>query len=68
MGAAEIALAITFRSNTAGIQPPRASVRNRPVARQAPVYEASLVAPQFIYVMKDLRKVVPPSREILRGI
>ena len=22
----------------------------------------------FIYVMKDLRKVVPPSREILRGI
>ena len=26
------------------------------------------MAPQFIYVMKDLRKVVPPSREILRGI
>jgi sulfate-transporting ATPase len=26
------------------------------------------VAPQFIYVVKDLRKVVPPSREILRGI
>jgi sulfate-transporting ATPase len=24
--------------------------------------------PPFIYVMKDLRKVVPPSREILRGI
>src|SRR5438132_5006262 len=24
--------------------------------------------PQFIYVMKDLRKVVPPSREIRRGI
>ncbi len=24
--------------------------------------------PQFIYVMKDLKKVVPPSREILRGI
>ncbi len=24
--------------------------------------------PQFIFVMKDLRKVVPPSREILRGI
>src|SRR5947209_16159371 len=24
--------------------------------------------PQSIYVMKDLRKVVPPSREILRGI
>jgi sulfate-transporting ATPase len=30
--------------------------------------QGSLVAPQFIYVMKDLRKVVPPSREILRGI
>jgi energy-dependent translational throttle protein EttA len=26
------------------------------------------MAPQFIYVMKDLRKVVPPQREILRGI
>ncbi|HET7630871.1 MAG TPA: energy-dependent translational throttle protein EttA [Gemmatimonadaceae bacterium] len=24
--------------------------------------------PQFIYVMKDLRKIVPPQREILRGI
>jgi energy-dependent translational throttle protein EttA len=24
--------------------------------------------PQFIYVMKDLRKVVPPNREILKGI
>jgi len=30
--------------------------------------EDSPLAPQFIYVMKDLRKVVPPSREILRGI
>jgi len=26
------------------------------------------VAPQFIYVMKGLRKVVPPSREVLRDI
>src|SRR5689334_10029679 len=24
--------------------------------------------PEFIYVMKDLRKVVPPKREILKGI
>src|SRR5262245_30398420 len=24
--------------------------------------------PEFIYVMKDLRKVVPPRREILKGI
>src|SRR6478672_5709464 len=30
--------------------------------------KSQIVAPQFIYVMKDLRKVVPPSREILRGI
>jgi len=28
----------------------------------------SNVAPQFIYVMKGLRKVVPPSREVLRDI
>jgi ATPase subunit of ABC transporter with duplicated ATPase domains len=27
-----------------------------------------MAPPAFIYVMKDLRKVVPPSREILRGI
>jgi sulfate-transporting ATPase len=27
-----------------------------------------MAPPQFIYVMKDLRKVIPPSREILRGI
>jgi ATP-binding cassette ChvD family protein len=27
-----------------------------------------MAPPSFIYVMKDLRKVVPPSREILRGI
>jgi len=27
-----------------------------------------MAPPQFIYVMKDLRKVVPPSREVLRGI
>src|SRR6266542_268418 len=26
------------------------------------------MAHQFIYVMKDLRKIVPPRREILRGI
>ena len=28
----------------------------------------AMAPPSFIYVMKDLRKVVPPSREILRGI
>jgi ATP-binding cassette ChvD family protein len=26
------------------------------------------MAPEFIYTMKDLRKVVPPKREILKGI
>src|ERR1700740_685589 len=26
------------------------------------------MAHQFIYVMKDLRKIVPPKREILKGI
>src|SRR5919108_1867944 len=26
------------------------------------------MAHQFVFVMKDLRKVVPPKREILRGI
>src|SRR5690606_5402885 len=29
---------------------------------------SQLSTPQFIYVMKDLRKVVPPSREVLKGI
>src|SRR5690606_34144651 len=28
----------------------------------------SMSTPQFIYVMKGLRKVVPPNREILKGI
>jgi len=27
-----------------------------------------MAGPQYIYVMKDLRKVVPPKREILKGI
>ena len=33
-----------------------------------PPQSHSPLAPQFIYVMKDLRKVVPPSRIILDGI
>src|SRR5579883_546358 len=33
-----------------------------------PPFPRRHVAPQFIYVMKGLRKVVPPSREILRDI
>jgi len=30
--------------------------------------EARTMSPDFIYTMKDLRKVVPPKREILKGI
>jgi energy-dependent translational throttle protein EttA len=30
--------------------------------------EGIMSTPQFIYVMKGLRKVVPPNREILKGI
>src|SRR5438093_10428870 len=26
------------------------------------------MAPQFIFIMKDLRKIVPPKREVLKGI
>ena len=37
-------------------------------AHQTSTRDRPHVAPQFIYVMKDLRKVVPPSREILDGI
>src|SRR6476619_6892295 len=40
----------------------------RPPTSSSRYLRGTLVAPQFIYVMKDLRKVVPPSREILRGI
>jgi ATP-binding cassette ChvD family protein len=29
---------------------------------------AGLMGPQFVFTMRDLRKVVPPKREILRGI
>src|SRR5436190_20168735 len=30
--------------------------------------EGTSMSPDFIYTMKDLRKVVPPKREILKGI
>jgi sulfate-transporting ATPase len=30
--------------------------------------DATMSGPQYIYVMKDLRKVVPPKKEILKGI
>ena len=31
-------------------------------------FAAPMNTPQYIYVMKDLRKVVPPNREVLKGI
>jgi sulfate-transporting ATPase len=34
----------------------------------APVYFHPLMAGEYIFTMRDLRKVVPPSREILKGI
>ncbi len=43
-------------------------VRNAQSASVAGGDKFGRMPPQFIYVMKDLRKVVPPSREILRGI
>src|SRR5690606_15478550 len=42
-----------------GVSPPRDSPE--------PLRKA-MSNPQYIYVMKDLRKVVPPKREILKGI
>src|SRR5204863_2266877 len=30
--------------------------------------QGRFMTPEFIYTMKDLRKVVPPKREILKGI
>ena len=38
------------------------------VPRPSSLITQRMAPPPFIYVMKDLRKVVPPSREILRGI
>jgi ATP-binding cassette ChvD family protein len=40
------------------------SATNGPRAR----IRGFMSTPQYIYVMKDLRKVVPPSREVLKGI
>jgi sulfate-transporting ATPase len=33
-----------------------------------PVYLPALMAGEYIFTMRDLRKVVPPSKEILKGI
>ena len=32
------------------------------------MYHTEVMPPQYIFTMRDLRKVVPPKREILRGI
>src|SRR5438046_1443431 len=44
------------------------SVRHAPTRFPDTLKKRQMAPPSFIYVMKDLRKVVPPSREILRGI
>src|SRR5690606_40462705 len=36
--------------------------------RQPRTARSTLSTPQFIYVMKGLRKVVPPNREVLKGL
>lgn len=44
------------------------STQSTPVSAQAGTAATRKMAPQFIYVMKGLRKVVPPSRVILDDI
>ena len=39
-----------------------------PSALHPQPHAPAMAGPQFIYVMKDLRKVVPPKKEILKGI
>src|SRR5439155_12349594 len=48
--------------------PSRASFPAHPIAPPLPRMQARTMSPDFIYTMKDLRKVVPPKREILKGI
>src|SRR4030095_4934982 len=45
--------------------PPPAAVRRPP---RASCIIRDAMPPQYIFTMRDLRKVVPPKREILRGI
>src|SRR5438552_12710255 len=45
-----------------GLRPSFSYASNRPTQARSPM------SPDFIYTMKDLRKVVPPKREILKGI
>ena len=42
-------------------------MRARP-ARSHGLHRSTALAPQFIYVMKGLKKVIPPSRIILDDI
>src|SRR5262249_53774951 len=39
-----------------------------PAGSDALVYHTEAMPPQYVFTMRDLRKVVPPKREILRGI
>src|SRR6185503_2120858 len=49
-----------------GMNPP--GVSERPTAAAFEYILAPLMAPQYIFTMKDLRKVYPPNREVLKGI
>src|SRR5206468_8864784 len=45
-----------------------ASCRVPTPIHRPPLTDRGSMSPEIIYTMKDLRKVVPPKREILKGI
>jgi sulfate-transporting ATPase len=45
-----------------------AAKNRKPESGRRVVYHTGAMPPQYIFTMRDLRKVVPPKREILRGI
>src|SRR5204862_3966159 len=58
----------------ASARQPASSLNSRPPGGRGDGLPGTLrtqgrfMTPEFIYTMKDLRKVVPPKREILKGI
>src|SRR3989338_10841560 len=51
-----------------GAWPGRGRVGRHPGLPQRALRPQGRLMPEFIFTMKDLRKVVPPKREILKGI
>src|SRR5262245_52436180 len=49
-------------------RPPRICIQGRSRRSALCVYYPRPMAGEYIFTMRDLRKVVPPSREILKGI